>query len=207
VRSEENIALTTTTTTELLSALRQRGDGPVWTLFCERYRPLVSRFARKNFTLSDADAEDVAQDTLSAFHTAYRRGDYDRDRGRLRKWLFGIAANQVRTFLRKKYASKEVSSSSVSNLTGPAGAILDESVWERQWEEEWRQAIYQQCMVEVRRQFNAQTVEAFELFAKDGLSAQEVAEQLGMTTNAVYLAKQHILKRIRELLPYMEEAY
>jgi DNA-directed RNA polymerase specialized sigma24 family protein len=50
-------------------------------------------------------------------------------------------------------------------------------------------------------------VEAFELFAKDGLSAQEVAEQLGMTTNAVYLAKQHILKRIRELLPYMEEAY
>lgn len=204
--SEEQIRLTTTNTL-LLDALRETGNNLAWQRFCERYRPTIVRYGQSTFRLDVHDAEDAAQLALAAFHEGYLRGDYDRDRGRLRKWLFGIASNQMRQLLRKKARQREAQAPA-----GPQGADLmqlipDEAALEQAWEREWRQAVYQQCMVEIRRQFNNKTVEAFELFAKDGAPAREVAEQLGITANAVYLAKQHILKRIRELLPVMEGIY
>ena len=201
------LELTTATSTALLEALRDRGNQLVWHVFCQRYRRPVARYGRSAFGLTEDDAEDAAQQTLIEFHEAYLRGDYQRDRGRLRSWLFGIATYQMRQTVRKNFRRREVHAGHSGEDDVMNRLAASESVLEERWEEEWRQAIYGQCMVEVRRQFNTQTVEAFELFAKDGLTAREVAKRLGMTTNAVYLAKQHILKRIRELLPYMEEAY
>ncbi len=203
-----DIRLTTTTTgTVLLSALRDTRNHKAWHSFCQRYRPLIVRYARSSFSLSEADAEDAAQNTLEAFHRAYRRGDYDRGKGRLRHWLFGISTNQIRSLKRKKRSLREARVADMPSRTGLFESIPDAVDLEEQWEHEWRQAVYRQCMAEVQQQFNPKTVEAFTLFAKDGLSARDVAARLGITPNAVYLAKQHILKRIRELLPYVEEAF
>ena len=197
----------TTTNTLLLDALRAGGDGRAWQQFCDRYRPTIVRYGVSVFRLDEHDAEDAAQQALMAFHTGFLRGEYARDRGRLRSWLFGIATNQMRQILRKKARSQETQAP-----IGPTGGNLlqlipDQADLEQAWEQEWQKAVYLQCMVEVRRQFNSRTVEAFELYARDGVSAREVAERLGITTNAVYLAKQHILGRIRELLPVMETIY
>jgi RNA polymerase sigma factor (sigma-70 family) len=125
VKSEEVVTQTTATSTAMLSALRQSGNGQVWQQFCKRYRPLIVSFARSSFSLNEADAEDAAQDALAAFHVAYCRGDYDRDRGRLRKWLFGIAANHARALLRKKYSSRQVHSTDSAGLAGLAEVIPD----------------------------------------------------------------------------------
>jgi RNA polymerase sigma-70 factor (ECF subfamily) len=67
--------------------------------------------------------------------------------------------------------------------------------------------VIRQCLEEVRREFDAKSVEAFELFAWKGLPAQRVAEELGVTPNAVFIAKHRIMKRIKDLLPRMEEIW
>ncbi len=201
------VQLSTTTSTALLDGLRSRNNHHIWQHFCERYRPIIIRYGQSTFGLSEHDAEDAAQQTLAAFHEQYLRGDYERNRGRLRSWLFGIATNQIRQVWRRSTRRREIRESECTPDGRFPGLAADTGALEARWEQEWQQAVYHQCMVEVRRQFNAQTVEAFEMFARDGVPAKDVAARLGMTTNAVYLAKQHILKRIRELLPYMEEAY
>ena len=64
-----------------------------------------------------------------------------------------------------------------------------------------------QCFEEIRREFDPKSLEAFDLFATQGLPAQQVGEKLGMTANAVFLVKHRIMKRIKELLPKMEDAW
>ncbi|MEW6253758.1 MAG: sigma factor, partial [Planctomycetota bacterium] len=87
--------LSTTTNTDLLRGLKDPQNQTVWQQYVDRYRPLLLGCGRR-VGLSHADAEDVAQLTLTAFCTAYQAGKYDRERGRLRDWLFGIMRNQIR---------------------------------------------------------------------------------------------------------------
>ena len=196
----------TITSTSLLEALEKPENRTAWQQFVERYRPLVMHYAQNRFGLALHDADEAAQNTLAAFADAYQRGRYDREKGRLRKWLFGIATRQIRDFVRKRGKGREVQVPDRGTSTGFLPRIPDnDAELEEMWQEDWRRAVYQQCMVEVQAQFDAKTVEAFVLFAKQGMAAKEVAKKLGMTENAVYLAKYKILKRIRELVPLMEE--
>jgi DNA-directed RNA polymerase specialized sigma24 family protein len=77
------------TSTTLLEALHDPSDEAAWRRFRTRYEPLLRSYARR-VGLFDADAQDVAADTLATFLTAYRAGRYDRTRARLKSWLGGI---------------------------------------------------------------------------------------------------------------------
>jgi len=197
--------LQTVTSTAILEGLKEPGNSAVWSEFDNRYRPMIVRYARR-FGLSDQDAQDAAQQTLIAFCDSYRQGKYDRDKGRLRIWLFGIARNQILN-TRRKRKGREVQIPDASQATHFFDKIEDEDQLQQAWDEEWRQAVLRQCLEAVRKEFDGKTVEAFELFAWKGVPAQKVAEQLGMTANAVFLVKHRVMKRIRELLPTMEEIW
>jgi RNA polymerase sigma-70 factor (ECF subfamily) len=197
--------LTTVTSTHLLDGLRDPGNSAIWQQYIDRYRPMLVSYAQR-VGLSGTDAEDVAQLTLVSFCTAYQQGKYDRERGRLRVWLFGIARNQIANWRRRK-RSKEVQIGDEPGESDFFAAVQDEKELETLWDREWREAVMAQCLSEVRREVEPKTFEAFELFAGKGLPADQVAEKLGMTANAVFGAKRRILRRVRELLPQLEEVW
>lgn len=200
--------LTSVTSTHLLEGLRKPDNQTVWQQFDARYRPVIRGYARRA-GLSEQDAEDAAQKTLLEFSESYRKGKYDRQKGRLRHWLFGIARNQIRNTIRRLPA-REHHIAQDSRQTDFFARISDqqqEDQLEALEEKEWRAGVLRQCLVEVRQTFDTGTVQAFELFAGQDWPAKRVAEHLGMTENAVYLAKHKILKRIRELTPHMEEIW
>lgn len=196
--------LTTATSTYLLDGLKSPDNHTIWRQYVDRYRPILVGYARR-LGLGD-DAEDVAQQVLASFSTAYRRGKYDRDKGRLRDWLFGIARNELRNW-RRRHSRREVQVGGDADQTDFFAQLRDEDYLEKTWELEWRQAVVRQCLEEVRLEVDAKTLEAFELFASQGLPARSVAERLGITSNAVFIAKHRVLKRIRELLPEMETVW
>jgi RNA polymerase sigma-70 factor (ECF subfamily) len=205
---QPNRAITTTATnTHLLQGLRSPQNHSIWRDFVARYRPMIVSYARKSFGLSIEDAEDAAQITLADFAEAYRDGQYDREKGRLRKWLFGIATNRLKSFARGRARNREVQVADASGATGFMPRIRDDDRLEAAWDQEWRQAVLRQCMEEIRFQFDAKTVEAFELYVLKDLPAKEVADRLEMSRNAVYLARHHILKRFQEILPRLEETW
>lgn len=201
----EAVSLTTITSTRLLDGLKDPKDRPVWQQFVDRYRPVIVGYACRR-GLSAEEAEDAAQETLLGFSKAYLDGKYDRDKGRLRKWLFGIAHNQISDILRRR-PHDEVQVADEPDRTRFFDQQPDEDRWEKLWEEEWRLALLHDCVKEVERTLHSKTVEAFKLFAWQGWAAKHVADHLGMTENAVYLAKYKVLKRIQELLPRMGETW
>ncbi|MCH8251927.1 MAG: sigma-70 family RNA polymerase sigma factor [Planctomycetes bacterium] len=204
-RDDNPTILRTITNTQLLDDLRNPGNETVWQQFVNRYMPMIVKYAVRA-GLRSADAEDAAQQTMIAFCTAYQQGKYDREKGRLRFWLYGIARNQIKSVFKRR-AKQEVQVAEDTAQTDFFARQPDEADLEKVWEEEWREAVLRQCLEEVHREFDAKSIEAFELFAWKGLPAQEVAERLDMTPNAVFIVKSRILKRIRELVPDMEKIW
>ena len=90
----------TVTSVTLLEAIKNGEDHQAWNRFISRYRPMITSFA-KRFGLDASDAEDVGQETLLVFLRNYREGQYNRQKGRLRSWLFGIAHRKVIDVQRK----------------------------------------------------------------------------------------------------------
>jgi DNA-directed RNA polymerase specialized sigma24 family protein len=91
----------TTTSLTLLEGLRDPANQDAWQRFFDRYQPIVIGFAIK-LGLTDADAQDASQNTMVSFVEAYRQGAYDRRKGRLRSWLFGIACRKVKDIQRAR---------------------------------------------------------------------------------------------------------
>ena len=143
------------TSTTLLNGLHDPDNESIWLQFVQRYRPMIVRYG-KRLGLSAEDAEDVAQASLLGFCEAYRKRKYERERGRLREWLFGIVHNQVRNWKRR-------SSRGASRLSGTVaqdvlGGLESDEGLEEQWEEEWRASVAAACLDEVRKEVQASTV-------------------------------------------------
>lgn len=181
------------TSTVLLQQLAE-GDDQAWSSFAERYRGPLLAFARR-LGIPDHEAEDVAQETLLAFLSAWRRGRYDRQRGRLGAFLFGVAVQQVREHHRR------------ARRGGPAG-VVETSFWRElpdeqglrdTWDTTWERALFQRCLDQARRELKPSTLRAFELTALEERPPREVAAELGLSVNAVYVAKHRVLTRLREL--------
>ena len=202
--AEDRVALTvsTMTSTKILIDLMDPKNDSAWKSFVGRYRPLVVRFARRYGLRADR-AEDAAQETMMAFAGSFQKGNYDRERGRLRHWLFKIAHNHILKVL-ENLGRGERNVSPDTGSTDPLDKVPAPDNPEAVWEPEWRQAVLRACLEECRHFFDPKTLEAFELFARRGLPAREVARLLGISENAVFLAKHHVLNKIRELIPAVE---
>lgn len=191
----------TATNTILLTGLRDKDNADVWDQFSRRYQPLLVAFGRR-LGLREQDAQDAAQETLMAFCEAYQAGKYDRDKGRLRTWLLGIATKKIRYMQRK--AGRERALGQGDDQTGLIDGIPDDHTISELWEAQWQDAILKACLEQVRHQVEPQTMRAFELFALHEWPADKVAEQLRMSRNAVFKAKRRVVSRLREAFDYLQ---
>lgn len=184
-----------TTTSTILEGLADHDDRRAWQRFVVRFRSPVVRFAR-GMGLAEVDAEDVAQETLIAFANALREGEYERSKGRLSHFLFGIAHRQAMNRRRREARDRKRQNAKIESLeTTPT---VDD-VAADQWNREWEHSILEQCMKQVRLEVSATSYQAFELAVRDQKPATEVAELLNIPVKTVYNAKHRILKRIRQL--------
>ena len=184
------------TTSVLLEQLRNFEDS-AWQLFEARFRRPLLRFARAA-GLPAADAEDVTQETLLAFAESYRADRYQRDRGRLCNWLFRIARHKVVDSLRNqgrraRHEAPEAQHSSFWNK------VPEEASREAAWDDIWEESLLAECTQRVQQEVSESTWRAFELTALQAQPAAQVAEQLNLSRNAVFLAKHRVIQRLRKL--------
>ena len=191
------------TTSTILGGLRNFEDRGAWERFVERFRVPIVRLARGQ-GLKLADAEDVAQESLLAFADGFRAGGYDVEKGRLSRWLFGIAYRQIMR-AREARDRRAAVVAHDENSAGNPQEIADEAAVTRSWDVEWERAILEQCLAQVRREVQPRTFRAFELTAIEDRDAAQAAAELAIDVKAVYNAKHRLLKRIRELRQSMEQ--
>ena len=187
------------TTTILLERLRD-ADHEAWAQFCDRFRPAVVRFVQ-TLGLGPDDAEDAAQEALTVFHSRYRDGHYDRRKGRLSSWLFGMAY-RVGLRARARRGNLDVNPGGQSSIWS---RIPDRSVSRVEFDRCFEWGVLRECVRRVEGEVKPQTMTAFRRLVIEGASVADVAAELGVSKNTVMIAKFRVLKRIRELRPYLED--
>lgn len=191
----------TRTTTRLLDALREPANEPAWAHIDARYRAIIAGLARR-LGLGDADAEEVAQQTLSEFVKAYREGRYDRGKGRLSSWILGIAHHHTLRMFRAGRREVTPGASQVAQA-------VDDQALRSMWTDERDREIFTQAMTMLRdaTDIDDRTLQAFELVSFRSVPASAVAEQCGMSVEQVYVAKSRVTKRLRTLVDELTRAF
>ncbi len=182
------------TTSTILQGLRDFGNDAAWGRLVERFRAPIEAFG-VGLGLRPGEAEDLTQTVLGELARAFREGRYDRSRGRLSSYLFGIAHRQALKMLRERPDGGEDAASRVSEET--AASVM--------WEEHWEHAVIRQCLERVRAEVDPRAFAAFELVVQRSVTAAAAAAELGEPVKFVYNAKHRVLTRLRELRAEMEE--
>jgi RNA polymerase sigma-70 factor, ECF subfamily len=179
-----------TTSLTLLDRLRRPDQPEAWDRFVRLYAPLILRWAAHQ-GFEAADAEDLTQTVLVKL--IRRLPTYERHDGQsFRGWLFTVCRNECHDFRTHKATRPLPGADGLETVAAPRDSAPDE--------DEYRRHLVHHALELVRTDFSAETWTAFTRFVLDGRSAPEVARELGVTPNAVYLARNRVLTRVREEL-------
>jgi len=184
-----------TTRPSLLFRLRDPADQRAWAEFVGLYAPFVYGFLRKQ-GLQDADAADLTQVVLRAVVASMSSFDYDPMRGSFRGWLFTIVRNKLRNYRAESARRWQGTGDTamIELLQSQPAPEAEVAAWQREWE----QRLFQWLANKVKPDFQESTWQAFWRTAIDGERGKDVAESLGMSVAAVYLAKSRVMARLRD---------
>jgi RNA polymerase sigma-70 factor (ECF subfamily) len=195
----------TRTTTNLLNALHDHSNVPAWAQIDARYRPVIAGLARR-LGLDRADADEVSQQALTEFVQSYRDGRYDRTKGRLSSWILGIARH---TALRMLRDARRGGNGGAGGGDSARVEAMDEPALRSIWDEERDRSIVSRAIALLRDAcaVDDRSLLAFELVALRGVPPVEAAAQTGMTLNHVYVAKNRLTNRLRDLVQDMTAGF
>lgn len=189
------------TRASLIARLNDPASEEAWREFAAIYRPLVIRVAMAK-GLQHADADDLAQDVLSAVGNAIESFSSNGS-GSFRRWLYQITRNLV---------VNQLTRGPFSGKRGPIGSgDSDVQKWLSEiparhnetatlFRLEYRRIRFQQAADEVRDQFGHSTWQCFWLTSVEDQSATDVAKALGKSPGAVRVARCRVLAAIRQAI-------
>ena len=173
--------------------LRLRADGTIdrelgWNEFAEKYSRVIAGFAR-NAGLRAQEIDDVLQDVLMGFFRVSADFNYDPTKGRFRGYLKRVTLNAIRSRFRRRRPDVNVD----PEWELPAHDEASDAAWDRQWTEQ----LFFRAMDRVRDRVEERTWKSFELYGLRGTAIDAVAEETGMTPEAIRHAKMRITRQIR----------
>jgi RNA polymerase sigma-70 factor (ECF subfamily) len=186
------------TSPTLLGQLANRNNQQAWSTFVARYKPLIERWCLRQ-GLQPADADDVGGRILAKLTKSMADFEYD-PAHRFRGWLKTVVNNAVRDFwrnLKNRPAALGSGDTDVQKNLEQVPSPPDVDALAQGLDETMQAEQVWDLAGRVRERVEAHTWQAYWLTAIEGRSAKEVAEQLGMTTAAVYVAKRRVGKMLR----------
>lgn len=193
------------TRASLIDKLADLSNQAGWREFFDTYWGLIYGVARKA-GLSDADAQDVVQDTMSSVARQMPTFRYDPARGSFKGWLLTLTRWRIVDRLRKKRVDyKEPPPESptgtdvIAQIPDPA-SLLPDAVWEKEWEANLVQA----AKANLRRKVDPQKLQIFDFYVTKEWPAEKVAEKFQVAIEQVYLAKHRITEMLKAEVQRLE---
>lgn len=175
-------------------------DQKAWERLVELYSQLVYLWCR-NAGLQSADSADVGQEVFRA--VARKINDFRREQAgdSFRAWLRSITRNKIRDFYKKRGREVPAAGGSDAHL-----ALLqapdpqhetDTSVYSAGDDGEAR-LLFRRAVELIQAEFADRTWEAFWRVTIEDQAPDVVAKDLGVSINAVYLARSRVIRRLRD---------
>ncbi|HMF16134.1 MAG TPA: sigma-70 family RNA polymerase sigma factor [Gemmataceae bacterium] len=180
------------TSLSLLDRLREpvgHDAEEAWERLVPIYQSLLQKWLR-TAGLQQADRDDLSQRVLEVLVRRLPTFKHNGRPGAFRAWLRGITVNFLREFWRQKPTPE--SSSVLEQLVDPHSDLS------KLWDEQHDRHVLNSLLQLVQMEFTDTSWRAFQRLVLDGISARDVAAELGITVNAVIVAKSRVLARLRQ---------
>jgi|ERR1035437_3657467 RNA polymerase sigma factor (sigma-70 family) len=191
----------------LLSRLKNWNDQEGWKVFFDTYWRLIYHAGVKT-GLTDAEAQDVVQETVLSVMKSMPTFEYDSQHGSFKSWLLRLTSWRITDQLRKRQKGIEHSkreprtstrTATVDRVPDPAGLEL-----EAVWDEEWRTNLLEAAINRVKRTVDAKQFQIFDLYVVKKWPVAKVARMLRVNTAKVYLIKHRVGKLIKREVAYLQ---
>ncbi len=184
------------TSVSFLDSLTADCDSNSWREFVDLYDPLI-RVWLSGQHVRPQERDDIVQEVITV--VLRRLPEFQRNRtGSFRSWL-----KTITVFCWQNYRRKNVNKAAVvggSDFAELIGQLEDPaSQLSRQWDLEHDQYVLKRLLEKIRPSVKPSTWDAFRLVSIEGQSSEQAAEALGITVNAVYVAKSRVLSQLRQL--------
>ena len=169
------------------------------------YSPLIYRWCRRAGVVAD-DAADVLQEVLAAVmrHVSDFRRDGPHDS--FTAWLATITRSKVCDHYRRRHGRAEARGGTTAQRQMAEIPQPPEPSHETiRPDAEAAACLSRRVLDMIRAEFEPGTWQAFWRTAVEGQSPALVAEDLQMSTAAVYMAKSRVLRRLRQALGELPE--
>ena len=201
-RTRELMPSAAKTSLSLMARISDSQDNAAtWSEFVEVYGIHVVRWCR-SYGLEDADAHDLSQEVLIRFWNQSRKFQYD-------------PTKKFRVYLRRitEAAWSDWQSGLAIGVEGEGGSGILKLLHDLPAREEliayleevYDKELFERAMHDVKLRVEPSTWEAFELLSLNGLTGHEVANQLGITVRAAYLARYRVTTLLRETIIQIDQ--
>lgn len=179
----------------LLSRLKDWEDQESWRDFFNTYWRLIYGVALKA-GLTEAEAQDVVQETVLSVAKKMRDFQYDPSLGSFKGWLLQLTRWRITDRLRKRKpefasvpnrADGDPRTATVERQVDPNSLELD-AVWDHEWEKNLLAA----ALARVRRLVSPKQYQIFDLYVLKEWPVARVKQSLGVSRTQVYLAKHRV---------------
>lgn len=184
------------TRSSLIARLSDVGDQDAWREFSAIYEPFIYGQARR-YGLQDADAREQVQDVLVAVSRAIGRFAVDRERGRFRTWLYAIARNISLQHLAKLRVADRASGDPATQ-EAMARCPDPRSLGSRELDIDLKRHVFLYVSRAASHEFEENTWKSFWRTTVENHSIKAVADELGMSVGAVYIARSRVMARLRQ---------
>jgi RNA polymerase sigma-70 factor (ECF subfamily) len=189
----------------LLSRLKDWNDQESWKVFFDTYWRLIYSAAIKA-GLSDAEAQDVVQETVIGVLKKLPDFDYDPRKGSFKNWLLRLTSWRISDCQRGRHrAPREVRepkrrdthtgtrTETIAQVPDPASAK-----WMASWEEEWERNQAEAAIERVKKKVDPKHYQIFDLHVFKGWSVARICRMMRVNPGRVYIIKHRINSMIKK---------
>lgn len=184
------------TSVSLLDRLHATNESADWQRLVDVYSPLIRGWLRKH-SVQENHADDLVQEVLAVVVRRFPGFQHNQRTGAFRAWLRAITINCARDFWKANRIRPSAPGGS------DFGAYLDQladpdNPLTQAWDREHDLHVTRKLLEMIEPQFSESSWKAFQRVALEGAPADVVAKELGITVNAVFIAKSRVLGKLRE---------
>ena len=193
----------------LVDRLRNWDDRKRWQEFFDSYWKLIYSAARKS-GLTDAEAQEVVQETVITVAKKIDKLDYDPARGSFKGWLLQITRWRIADQFRKRRPedARRAGSQDDSRLTATIERIADSHAVDLDalWEKEWQENLFAAAIARVKKKIEPKQFQIFDCCVRKEWPAQKVADELRVKIAQVYLIRHRVSALLKKEVKALEKA-